>query len=436
MVNVKMKKYIILFNSIAGMGGGQMYVRNKLIFMREKGWDAYIVSWFGDKILIPEFECYKELTFKEMTLTPMTLENKEVDYYIEKIIKMTNIKEKDEVIVESNTPVMAYWGEILAKKIAAKHIVYLLDERNDLLVSEKYLSFFYFKLKRRELAGINTKAIDLLFRRYRGYIADESAMLPAVCQNVVEDYDSKLMCNYSHERVNICVIGRLEKPFILPAAKAIEKITMTHLEDKFTVWFIGASDNGNTEIELVSLFANHENVELIITGYLFPIPRKLLKGMDYCISSAGSAGVAYREGIVTISIDAHDSQAIGILGYTTQNTLYRKEEPRQNIEKLLNKVMYENELNKYEFVPSDYKPDINSLEKHIAFLEESEKSKEYFNINELHSVKDDIKKNIIRFLGIRNYFMLKTDIHTKRRKKNKRLVYVYVYVVYAYRIIL
>lgn len=82
--------------------------------------------------------------------------------------------------------------------------------------------------------------------------------------------------------------------------------------------------------------------------------------------------------------------------------------------------MYENELNKYEFVPSDYKPDINSLEKHIAFLEESEKSKEYFNINELHSVKDDIKKNIIRFLGIRNYFMLKTDIHTKRRKKNKR----------------
>ena len=295
-----------------------------------------------------------------------------------------------------------------------------MDERNDLLVSEKYLSFFYFKLKRRELAGINTKAIDLLFRRYRGYIADESAMLPAVCQNVVEDYDSKLMCNYSHERVNICVIGRLEKPFILPAAKAIEKITMTHLEDKFTVWFIGASDNGNTEIELVSLFANHENVELIITGYLFPIPRKLLKGMDYCISSAGSAGVAYREGIVTISIDAHDSQAIGILGYTTQNTLYRKEEPRQNIEKLLNKVMYENELNKYEFVPSDYKPDINSLEKHIAFLEESEKSKEYFNINELHSVKDDIKKNIIRFLGIRNYFMLKTDIHTKRRKKNKR----------------
>lgn len=106
MVNVKMKKYIILFNSIAGMGGGQMYVRNKLIFMREKGWDAYIVSWFGDKILIPEFECYKELTFKEMTLTPMTLENKEVDYYIEKIIKMTNIKEKDEVIVESNTRVM------------------------------------------------------------------------------------------------------------------------------------------------------------------------------------------------------------------------------------------------------------------------------------------------------------------------------------------
>lgn len=89
-----------------------MYVRNKLIFMREKGWDAYIVSWFGDKILIPEFECYKELTFKEMTLTPMTLENKEVDYYIEKIIKMTNIKEKDEVIVESNTPVMAYWGEM------------------------------------------------------------------------------------------------------------------------------------------------------------------------------------------------------------------------------------------------------------------------------------------------------------------------------------
>lgn len=136
-----MKKYIILFNTIAGMGGGQMYVRNKLVYMKSKGWDVYVVSWFSGEILIPEFKSYKELVFKEMTLPPMTLKNKEVNYYIEKIIYLTDIKENDEVIVESSTPVMAYWGEAIAQKLGAKHIIYLLDERNDLLVPKEYLPF-------------------------------------------------------------------------------------------------------------------------------------------------------------------------------------------------------------------------------------------------------------------------------------------------------
>ena len=96
-----MKKYIILFNTIAGMGGGQMYVRNKLVYMKSKGWDVYVVSWFSGEILIPEFKSYKELVFKEMTLPPMTLKNKEVNYYIEKIIYLTDIKENDEVIVDA-----------------------------------------------------------------------------------------------------------------------------------------------------------------------------------------------------------------------------------------------------------------------------------------------------------------------------------------------
>ena len=91
-----------------------------------------------------------------------------------------------------------------------------------------------------------------------------------------------------------------------------------------------------------------------------------------------------------------------MLGYTTQNSLYREEEPKQSIEEILNKVMYENELDKYTFTPSNYKPDINSLKQHMDFLEKSEKTKEYFDVSRLYSRKDSIKKNIIGILGIKN----------------------------------
>ena len=54
-----MKKYIIITPTINNMGGAQMYVRNKVLYCREEGWETLVIAGQGDNILIPELMEFK-----------------------------------------------------------------------------------------------------------------------------------------------------------------------------------------------------------------------------------------------------------------------------------------------------------------------------------------------------------------------------------------
>ena len=96
--------------------------------------------------------------------------------------KASNYKE---IIIESGIAHMALWGEIFAKELNCKHMVHLLDERNDLLVPESYLDFYWFKHSRRELSGITANSLKMLFRNNVNINDSNSYWLPSYCQNVV-----------------------------------------------------------------------------------------------------------------------------------------------------------------------------------------------------------------------------------------------------------
>ena len=68
-----MKKYVFITFAAAGIGGTQIYVRNKLLFLREKGYDVTVIVTEppgGQKVVVKELEPYVKNCFPELTINP------------------------------------------------------------------------------------------------------------------------------------------------------------------------------------------------------------------------------------------------------------------------------------------------------------------------------------------------------------------------------
>jgi len=54
------KLYIMLSNGIVGMGGGQMYTKNKAVYMKSLGYDVQIYSGHQGIVLIKDLMEYQK----------------------------------------------------------------------------------------------------------------------------------------------------------------------------------------------------------------------------------------------------------------------------------------------------------------------------------------------------------------------------------------
>lgn len=401
------KTYILIEQSISGMGGGQMYIRNKIRFMEANGWKVYVFSAIRGEILIRDLIPHSNFIISELISSPMIYSKHTVARVINRILDF--IGNTGRTVIESGSPDSAYWGELLAKEINATHICFLLDELKDSLIPDEYIPFFEFKLNRKELAGINEKTLKMLFKEKSIINDDNNFWLSAVCQNVVEDYDNQLLDEIPVSGTNIGCIGRLDKPYIMTVAKELFKFAESNPDLYFNFIFIGSSDSGVCRKKIQKLFTNLKNVHLILLGDIYPLPMELFRIVKIFISSAGSAGVSYRHGAITISIDANDLKAIGVLGYTTQQRLYRNDEPKQEICDLLEKILFKDYLKSFTYTPEKrLLTDEEVLNSHIHFMEHSEKNKIYYPVEFMNIAGKDILKSKIRIiLGARGYLFFR-----------------------------
>ncbi|MBQ5590616.1 MAG: hypothetical protein IIU65_02945, partial [Clostridia bacterium] len=156
------KKYVLLASFIINIGGGQIYCKNKSEFCQSAGYETYVFSTKYGKIEIEALKKYADLICEELSLNPHCLSNKKIESVLDWICKRIDFKSEDEIVIESHTPYLAVWGELLSKKIGAKHLVYLLGE--DFAGIEKYVvDFLKFKYNRKELACITEEVMKKLF---------------------------------------------------------------------------------------------------------------------------------------------------------------------------------------------------------------------------------------------------------------------------------
>jgi len=412
-------KYIMLVNGIIGMGGGQMYTNNKLSYMKKLGWEPYVFSGMEGQIVIPTLRKYDCLIKRLMIASPMIYSRRVVNSLIDEIVN--EIGDFDEAVIESGSGHMALWGELLAKRLQCKHMVHLLDERPDVVVPKEYLDFYRFKLERRELSGIANTSLKILFRNSDEINEQNSYHLPSVCQNVVSDSEEGGDIEIPQTGITMGCIGRLGKRYVEAATAAFATVAKKHADKRFNVLFIGASDEKQHEKRIRSILGVIPNVELLMPGFMYPIPQAILNKVDVFISSAGSAGVSYRNGRPTIAIDGRDNMAIGVLGYTTTNSLYRSSEEKVDPADLLEAILFKNYLAGKTYAGKEKNVDMEILKQHIVFLKSSSREKQYFDIAAMKAAGKDKKKKAVRFiLGTQGYVRFHDkglELLAKLRKK-------------------
>ena len=65
-----MNTYVFLTFSIIGVGGSQIYTRNKALFLKEHGWNVVIVSALEGVILIEDLKLYESCIIPELRFRP------------------------------------------------------------------------------------------------------------------------------------------------------------------------------------------------------------------------------------------------------------------------------------------------------------------------------------------------------------------------------
>lgn len=173
----------MIFGIANVVAGGPIYNSNKIRFLESIGWNVIVFSTNTGNVYIKPLEKYKKNSYDFLHFSPYILGKRKTDKFVN--IMANNIPPSEELIVETGTDYTALWGELLAKKIKARHIVMFLDEKNENV--NKYSSPFYeFKYKRNELYSISQKSLTYIFSPYFKIEEPEKNVWNAWCTNSVE----------------------------------------------------------------------------------------------------------------------------------------------------------------------------------------------------------------------------------------------------------
>lgn len=387
-----MKNYIFITFSIINAGGSQLYVRNKSEYLQKNGYNVYVFSATEGSVLINGLKKYKPYIIHDLAYSPLVLSNMTINNVLNRISESVCF-DKTETIVETHSIQFGLWGELLAEKIHAKHFLYSLEESNS-LPNISFLEFTTYKWRQIAFAGIMKRSLITFFDKYGITISDNQAYwLPAYCNNPVEDIPSNI--DLVFDNVNICLMERLNKGFMRPSAQAIADYIKTYTSTSYNVVIIGGGEE-SIEKDFVNIFKDLSNANLILTGFLSPISYDLISKMDVVVTSAGCCTAAWRQGLVVISIDGKDYNPIGVFKYTTENSLFRTDEPMVPLQHLLDDVLVKR---KYPKKVQGFVPVTFDFTDHIDFINNMKNSYSYYKVLDISiSYKLKVIENIKRFL--------------------------------------
>ena len=291
------------------VAGGPIYNSNKIRFLESVGWNVVVFPTDAGDVYIKPLEKYNHKSYDFLHFSPYAFGRRKTDKFVNTMV--SNIPPSNELIVETGTDYTALWGELLAKKIKARHIIMFLDEKNENV--NKYSAPFYeFKYRRNELYSISEKSLTYIFSPYFKIEKPEKNVWNAWCTNSVENIKTNIIELLPNADYMIGSIGRLEKSFVSNIINGVCEFADKHKEASVGLCLFGGADD-KTVLKIRETVQRHQNVTLYISGYIWPIPKDVFSKFDAFVSGAGSAYISANMGVPTINIDVITNEPIGVI---------------------------------------------------------------------------------------------------------------------------
>lgn len=297
-----MKTYVMITGIANIVAGGPIYARNKIRYLKEREWNVVVFPTDDGEVYIQGLELYKGLSQPFLKDMPGEYTCRQRKAFLELLVSKIP-GESEEIIIETGTDYSSYWGTLLAERLKARHLVLWLDEKNP-NIGKRELEFLEYKYQRHELACITDQAMIQMFQGHMELSEGQTYSLACCCTNVVEEYDCDLVRNFPEGDYVIGSIGRLEKTFVPAIIEGILEFADTVPDKQIAVCFFGGSDQKTLE-KTETAFRAAENIRLLITGYMYPLPAGAIKKCDIFISGAGSVWVSAECGVPTVRMDMY-----------------------------------------------------------------------------------------------------------------------------------
>ena len=365
-------KYVFLTNSMGGYSGGPTYVRNKLLYLKEHGWDVIVFdsTGFGNaKIQLYDFKCFENNRYQELFFNPFWLRKSRREKILSEII--SKIRNDERIVIESNTVAMSLWGELISSRIDAKHIIYLLSEK--LTVSDKSLyNFFKFKAARKELFSISVKAYTKLLSRFENVSDASQHYWTASVFVPIEDVECTELEHVKKADYNIGHFGR-RKGYFDEMFKGVADFANKNKDKSVNFILLG-----DAEITAEQKNTLPSNVNIYQLKARQPIPKMFFDKTDVVIAVAGCASIAWVNGAKVISMDVYNKTPLGVMGYNTKDSNIRSKDNKYS--KSLSETLDDVLVNRlYDTAPQmEIKPSNKGYDYQVEFV--TPPDKHYYNV--------------------------------------------------------
>ena len=398
-----MQLYIFVTLTIYDMGGVQCYVASKAKFLRENGWNVKILypGVRKPKTQFKELNRYLDGNVIEIGYTPSIYSMNVLNRILGKVLNILGDTQKYEsIIIESHDDITSQWGEIIANKIGAKHIILLMNEiyRGLNKHYEEKIEFYKFKFQRKEILG----AEATISRLFEGYGFDKNNINTLIIdENPVQDVMNEKLDRIQKAQYNICYIGRSNKPYVPAIIGGVKEFAKKNSNS--SIQFILVSNTMPVRNIINDELNSVDNLTVTELGEMVPIPKELFRRVDVVVAGSGSARCSALEGVLTIVAEPELCKSIGILGIDTQESVYWDKESKcssfsEALDDVLIKRIYDGKK-----IKIDYMGVTECTKQNFEAIQKSEKKQEYYLLDKLCYGK----KKFYPFLKIKFFLMQK-----------------------------
>lgn len=343
-------KYVFLTFSMEGVSGCPSYVNNKVKWLREKGVESVVFDHYGGlnvngKIVLDNLLPYKNNRLLELFFPPSYFTKRQRTKILDRLRKA--IGDADDVVVESHSTRLSLWGELLAKELHAKHLILMVGEHLSIR-SEEEFRFLDFKLSRHELFTIKPQTIQNMFKGYKTISDMEANNLYYTASMGVkpENIPMKELDDLPEAEYKILSFGRL-KPYFENMIKGVVEFAQNHQTERVNFLIMG---DVSLPVKTIKFLESVSNLYVKSIPAKRPVPKAVFDYSDVVIATAGCANISFRMGAKIISMDTVTCLPLGVMGYTTIDSVYSSNpnQPIYDVCNLLEDVLV---LHKYDGKP-------------------------------------------------------------------------------------